>query len=77
MRFVQKDRGPIFLCTYRTSEVNKKFTIWHLPTRNAKFEMHISTVLHIWSKKTKTYQYIPSFPLNTIRRYLIILQIKL
>ena len=23
-RFVQKDRGPIFLCIYRASEVNKK-----------------------------------------------------
>ena len=30
VRFVQKDRGPIFLCTYRASEVNKKFIIWHL-----------------------------------------------
>jgi hypothetical protein len=29
-RSVQKDRGPIFLCTYRASEVNKKFIIWHL-----------------------------------------------
>jgi hypothetical protein len=26
-RFVQKDRGLIFLCTYRASEVNKKFII--------------------------------------------------
>jgi hypothetical protein len=24
-RFVKKDRGPIFLCTYRASEVYKKF----------------------------------------------------
>jgi hypothetical protein len=29
-RFVQKDRRPIFHCTYRASEVNKKFIIWHL-----------------------------------------------
>ena len=29
-RFVQKDRGPIFLCTYRASEISKKFIIWHL-----------------------------------------------
>ena len=41
-RFVQKDRGPIFLCKGRASEVNKKFIIWHLlafiplkQTRNA------------------------------------------
>ena len=30
VRFLQKGRGPIFLCTYRVSEVNKKFIIWHL-----------------------------------------------
>jgi hypothetical protein len=29
-RFVQKDWDQIFLCTYRASEVNKKFIIWHL-----------------------------------------------
>jgi hypothetical protein len=29
-RFVQKERGPIFLCTNRESEVNKKIIIWHL-----------------------------------------------
>jgi hypothetical protein len=29
-RFVQKDRGAIFLCTYRASELNKKFITWHL-----------------------------------------------
>jgi hypothetical protein len=29
-RFVHKDRDPIFICTYRASEVNKKFIIWHL-----------------------------------------------
>ena len=29
-KFVQKERGPIFLCTYRESEINKKFIIWHL-----------------------------------------------
>jgi hypothetical protein len=40
-------------------------------TRNALFEMHISSVVHIWSKKTKKYQCFPSFPLKTIRRYLI------
>jgi hypothetical protein len=28
--FVQKDWGPIFLCTNRASEINKKFIIWHL-----------------------------------------------
>ena len=28
-RFVQKDRGPIFLGKDRASEVNKKFIIWH------------------------------------------------
>jgi hypothetical protein len=31
----------------------------------------ISSVVHIWSKKTKKYKFIPSFPLKTIRRYLI------
>jgi hypothetical protein len=25
-RFVPKDRGPIFRCTFRASKVNKKFT---------------------------------------------------
>jgi hypothetical protein len=71
--FIQKDRGPIFLCTYRASEINKKFIIGsyrHLylkQTRNAWFEMHISNVVHIWSKETKKYQCIPSaFPLKTI-----------
>ena len=29
-RIAQKDRGPIFLCKGRASEVNKKFIIWHL-----------------------------------------------
>jgi hypothetical protein len=29
-RFVQKERGPIFLCTNRESEVNKKIIIWNL-----------------------------------------------
>jgi hypothetical protein len=55
-RFVQKDRGLIFFCTYRASEVNIKFIMWHLylkQTRNTWFEMHISSVVHIWSKKTK------------------------
>jgi hypothetical protein len=33
-------------------------------TRNAWFEMHISSVVHIWLKKTKEYQCIPSFPLR-------------
>jgi hypothetical protein len=33
-------------------------------TRNAWFEMHISSVVHIWLKKTKEYQCIPSFPLK-------------
>ena len=36
-RFVQKDRGLIFFCTYRASEVNIKFIMWHLylkQTRN-------------------------------------------
>jgi hypothetical protein len=32
VRFVQKDRGPIFICKGRASEVNKKFIIWHLYT---------------------------------------------
>jgi hypothetical protein len=27
-RFVQKDRGPIFLCTYRASEVNIENNTW-------------------------------------------------
>jgi hypothetical protein len=40
-------------------------------TRNAWFEMHISSVVHVWSKKTKKYRCIPSFPLKTNRRYLI------
>ena len=34
--------------------------------------MHISSVVHIWSKKTKNINVIPSFPLRIIRRYLII-----
>jgi hypothetical protein len=25
----KKDLSPILLCTYRASEVNKKFIIWH------------------------------------------------
>jgi hypothetical protein len=34
--------------------------------------MHISSVVHIWSKETKkAIACIPSFPLKTIRRYLI------
>jgi hypothetical protein len=32
----QKDRGWIFLCTYRASEVNKKFIIWHLYLKQTK-----------------------------------------
>ena len=34
--------------------------------------MHISSVVHIWSKKTKNINVIPSFPLRIIRRYFII-----
>ena len=69
-RFVQKDRDPIFLCAFWASEVNKKFIIWHLLAfvleknpRKSWFEMHISSVVHIWSKKTKNINVIPSFPL--------------
>jgi hypothetical protein len=77
-RFVQKDLGPIFLCTYRASEVNKKFIIsWHLYLKQTRFEMqwwfemHISSVVHIWSKKTKNTSVFLLFHLKHIRRYLI------
>jgi hypothetical protein len=45
------------------TEVNKKFVFWHLylkQTRNAWFDMHISRLVHIWSKKT-TYTMYSTF----------------
>jgi hypothetical protein len=36
--------------------------------------MHISNVVHIWSKKTKnTNVFLPAFPLKTIRSQLVLL----
>jgi hypothetical protein len=56
-RFVQKGRGPIFLCKWRTSEVNKKYIMWQLYVRQTNkcmiWNAYISSLVHIWSKKTK------------------------
>jgi hypothetical protein len=46
--FVQKDRGPIFLCTYRASEVNKKFIIYGMYIGNKQEMYDLKCILLAW-----------------------------
>jgi hypothetical protein len=76
-RFVQKTENRYFSVHTEQARLIKSLLygiyrhLYSKQTRNPGFEMHISSVVHIWSKNPKNiqkYRCIPSFPLKTIRR---------